>query len=85
MDISKTAKAPCKGCTDRFFDIENSQSCHSSCPKYQAYKQELENKREYFNELRDNEHSRMISNKQWEQRKSNIRNQKRRSNYYKTC
>ena len=38
-------KAPCKGCTDRFYDDVAKRSCHSGCKKYAAYQKECEQRR----------------------------------------
>lgn len=31
-------KSPCNGCEARFYDAENKQSCHSTCPRYAFYR-----------------------------------------------
>lgn len=52
MDISRTVTCPCNGCTDRWFNSDTLERCHSSCTKYMNYKNEIEERRNYFNEER---------------------------------
>ena len=83
MDISSTCVSPCKDCKDRWINTDTLQRCHSSCEKYAAYKSELEEKRAYFNKERELDKYHRCNKKEWEQRKSNIKGNKRKKNLYK--
>lgn len=37
-----SVKSPCKGCKDRFYDVNSKSTCHKQCPKYRAFTAELE-------------------------------------------
>lgn len=50
MDISRTVACPCKGCTDRWFNSDTLERCHSSCERYMGYKNEIEERRTQYNE-----------------------------------
>ena len=46
-------KIPCYGCNDRFVDVDNSVTCHSTCEKYAEYKKEHEAQKAAKKEIKD--------------------------------
>lgn len=54
--MSNTTKNnPCLGCTERWVDVENGTSCHSTCERHKAAKAEHDERKRKIIERRNEE------------------------------
>lgn len=66
---------PCKGCEDRYMDLDSLKSCHASCEKYQAWRGEKQTRVEGA-VLRNRPSEFLIDMCRKQRRKSNKRKRK---------